>query len=574
MLIRPRRPSTEDRLPEPPPAPPSGSATDPDVADAVHERAARRAPPGAGARLGLARSRRRCRRISSGFVRARARRRPGRRDRPARSSRSILAASIASCAAAAAADRSPLPTPRSTSPRPHGRRGAARSRGRNEPAVLFRAAAILRARRVELAALEVFEAGKPIAEADADVCEAIDFCEYYGREALRLAARRVGVGQVARRGEPYSYEPRGIGVVISPWNFPLAIPAGHGHGRARHRQRGDVQAGRADARHRAGAWSRSSTRPACPPGVLAFLPGIGEDVGASSRRAPVGGVRRVHRLEGGRPADHRARRRWFDPGQRHVKRVIAEMGGKNPIVVDTDADLDVAVPAIAHSAFAYAGQKCSAASARDRRSTPCSTSSSSGWPAQPPSFRSGPAQDLRTVCGPLIDADAYERVSAVPVAGARDGRRRRRARRDVPPAAGTSGRCVAVTDDARSPLATDEIFGPVLTVLRARDFDHAIALANDTDYALTAGVFSRSPSRIAQATGTLRAGNVYVNRGITGARRRHASPSAGPGSRAWAPRRVGPTTCCSSSRPAWSPRTPSARASHRHPTTSEATPQA
>ena len=98
-----------------------------------------------------------------------------------------------------------------------------------------------------------------------------------------------------------------------------------------------------------------------PPGVLAFLPGVGEDVGASPRRAPAGGVRRVHRLQGGRPADHRGAA-TVRPGQRQVKRVIAEMGGKNPVVVDTDADLDVAVPAIAHSAFGYAGQKCSAAS--------------------------------------------------------------------------------------------------------------------------------------------------------------------------------------------------------------------
>jgi len=192
------------------------------------------------------------------------------------------------------------------------------------------------------------------------------------------------------------------------------------------------------------------------------------------------------------------------------------MGGKNPIVVDTDADLDVAVPAIAYSAFGYAGQKCSAAS-RVIVLDPVFDELVERLAGAAAVVPVGPAQELRTVCGPLIDAEAHERVA----------RYRSLARetgdvvveRDDTPAGGWySGPMVAITDDPRSPIATDEIFGPVLTVLRAPDFDHAIALANDTDYALTAGVFSRTPSRIAHATGSLRAGNVYVNRGITGAR--------------------------------------------------------
>jgi RHH-type proline utilization regulon transcriptional repressor/proline dehydrogenase/delta 1-pyrroline-5-carboxylate dehydrogenase len=384
---------------------------------------------------------------------------------------------------------------------------------RERASILFKAAAIMRTRRVELAALEVFEAGKPIVEADADVCEAIDFCEYYGRQALRLAGG-ARVGQVPGEANTYSYEPLGIGAVVSPWNFPLAIPTGMVTaalvtGNAVMFKPAEQTPGTAlrlvEILHEAGV----------PPGVLAFLPGVGEEVGAHLVEHPkvafvaFTGSKAVglHILE---------RAAIVRPGQRHVKRVLAEMGGKNPVVVDTDADLDVAVPAIAHSAFAYAGQKCSAAS-RVIILDPVFDELVERLAGAAAIVPVGPAQELRTVCGPLIDAEAYERVQryrslakeAGDVIVERD---------DTPDVGWYVGPTIAVTDDARSPIATDEIFGPVLAVLRARDFDHAIALANDTDYALTAGLFSRSPSRIAYATGALRAGDVYVNRGITGAR--------------------------------------------------------
>jgi len=380
-------------------------------------------------------------------------------------------------------------------------------------AILFRAAAILRARRVELTALEVFEAGKPIAEADADVCEAIDFCEYYGREALRLS-RGARVGQVPGEANTYSYEPLGIGAVISPWNFPLAIPTGMitaalVTGNAVMFKPAEQTPGTAlrlvEILHEAGV----------PPGVLAFLPGLGEDAGAALVEHPrVAFIAFTGSKAVGLQIIEAAA--TVRPGQRQVKRVLAEMGGKNPVVVDTDADLDVAVPAITQSAFAYAGQKCSAAS-RVIVLDPVFDELVERLAGAAAVVPVGPAQELRTVCGPLIDADAYERVARYrslahetsDVVVERD---------DVPVGGWYAGPVVAVTDDARSPIATDEIFGPLLTVLRARDFDHAIALANDTDYALTAGVFSRTPSRIAHATGSLRAGNVYVNRGITGAR--------------------------------------------------------
>ena len=230
---------------------------------------------------------------------------------------------------------------------------------RERAAVLFRAAAIMRRDRDALAALVVFEAGKPVPEADADVCEAIDFCEYYGRAALELAAG-APVHQAPGEVNAYRYEPRGVGAVIAPWNFPLAIPTGMVSaalvtGNAvlfkPAEQTPGVGARLVDVLLEAGT----------PPEMLAFVPGIGEEVGAALVAHPaVSFVAFTGSKAVGLDIVREAAR--HHDGQRQVKRVIAEMGGKNAIVVDTDADLDVAVPAIVHSAFSYAGQKCSAAS--------------------------------------------------------------------------------------------------------------------------------------------------------------------------------------------------------------------
>ncbi len=378
-------------------------------------------------------------------------------------------------------------------------------------AILFRAAGILRARRAELAALEVFEAGKPIPEADADVCEAIDFCEYYGREARRLGPG-VAIAQAPGERNTYTYAPRGVGVVISPWNFPLAIPAGMVTaalvtGNAVLFKPAEQTPGVAlrlvEALHEAGV----------PAEVLAFLPGIGEEVGehlvnhsgvafvAFTGSKQVG----LHILE--QAAVHR-------PGQRHVKRVVAEMGGKNAVIVDSDADLDVAVPAIVQSAYGYAGQKCSAAS---RVIAPAAVFDElihrlAGAAAVVPV---GHPSELRTVCGPLIDADAEARVRTYQELAHVEGDVVLE-RDDQPETGWYAGPMLAVAD-ATSRLVQDEIFGPLLVAQRADDWDHALALANDTDYALTGGVFARSPSHIRHAVRTMRAGNVYVNRGITGA---------------------------------------------------------
>ena len=387
-----------------------------------------------------------------------------------------------------------------------------RSPARERATVLFRAAEWMRARKLELAALEVYEAGKPWPEADADVCEAIDFCEYYGRQMLHLD-RGGAVQSPPGEANRLRYQAKGIGVVIAPWNFPLAIPTG--------------MVAAALVTGNAVLFKPAEQTPAVgyrlvealeagglPPGVLGFLPGVGEDVGAHLVAHPeVAFVVFTGSKDVGLRINQAAA--VPRPGQRHVKRVVAEMGGKNAVVVDADADLDQAVPAVAASAFGYAGQKCSAASRLvvvgdvydevvDRLA------------GHARELRVGHPKALAVKVGPLIDADAWKRVSYY-VERAHVVGSIILARDDVPGVGYFAGPTIVGDVPLQSSLARDEIFGPVLTCFRAGDLDEALAIANDTDYALTAGLFSRSPSSIAKASAELRAGNVYVNRGITGA---------------------------------------------------------
>jgi len=379
-------------------------------------------------------------------------------------------------------------------------------------AVLFRTAAWMRRRRASLAALEVFEAGKPWADADADVCEAIDFCEYYGREILRLDSGGL-VSSPPGEANRLTYQAKGVGVVIAPWNFPLAIPTGMVTA-ALVCGNGVVLKPAEQTPAVASQLVTALLESGLPPGALAFLPGWGEDVGAHLVRHP--GVAFIT-FTGSKAVglDIVAAAAVTTPGQRGVKRVIAEMGGKNAIVVDSDADLDQAVPAIVASAFGYAGQKCSAASrvvvvedVHDEL-----VRRLAGAARQ---LRVGPPAEMGTEVGPLIEADAQARVARY-VAGAPAQGQVVLARADVPTTGYFAGPTIVDRVDPAAPLATDEIFGPVLVVLGAPSFGAAVELANRTDYALTAGVFSRSPDNIRLAAAELRAGNVYVNRGITGA---------------------------------------------------------
>jgi RHH-type proline utilization regulon transcriptional repressor/proline dehydrogenase/delta 1-pyrroline-5-carboxylate dehydrogenase len=379
-------------------------------------------------------------------------------------------------------------------------------------AVLFRAAAWLRERRDEVGALEVFEAGKPWKEADADVCEAIDFCEYYGREMIRLG-RGGTVDSPPGESNRLEYRGRGLIAVIAPWNFPLAIPTGM--------VAAALVAGNAVLFKPAEQTPATALRlvealeaGGLPPGVLAFLPGPGEVVGAALVEHPaVAGIAFTGSRDVGLAIAASAA--TFHPGQRAVKRVVAEMGGKNPLLVDDDADLDQAVPVILASAFGFSGQKCSAAS-RLIVLDSVHDELVNRLVGAARELRVGHPRDMAVQVGPLIDADAHAKVrSYVELAAgegtiAFDG--------GTMPSEGWFVGPTVVTGVAPSArLAREEIFGPVLAVLRVADLDAAIATANDTDYALTAGILSRSPANIARAAAELRAGNVYVNRGTTGA---------------------------------------------------------
>jgi RHH-type proline utilization regulon transcriptional repressor/proline dehydrogenase/delta 1-pyrroline-5-carboxylate dehydrogenase len=380
--------------------------------------------------------------------------------------------------------------------------------------LLRRVAAYLRERRFSLAAWMVLEAGKPWREADADVAEAIDFCEFYasGAEAL---ARPHGV-DVPGEENRFEFLARGVTAVIAPWNFPLAILTGMTTAALATgntvvmkpaEQTPLVAAQLMDAFIAAGF----------PPGVVNYLPGPGETAGAALvdhrdvALVAFTGSRAVGLAINRRAAEVSA------AGGRFVKRVIAEMGGKNAVVVDDDADLDEAVLAVVGSAFSYQGQKCSACSRVIVVASIYDTFLARLVEATR-SLKVGPADEPATDVGPLIDEESQQRVLRT-IADARQGGREMLAADGGPTASEGFfvGPHIFADVDRDAPLAQDEIFGPVLAVLRAADFSDAIAIVNDSAYALTAGVFSRSPEHLEQARREIAAGNLYLNRGITGA---------------------------------------------------------
>ncbi|MEO6810114.1 MAG: L-glutamate gamma-semialdehyde dehydrogenase [Isosphaeraceae bacterium] len=380
-------------------------------------------------------------------------------------------------------------------------------------AVLVRAAAIMRRRRFELAAWEMAECGKPWREADGDVCEAIDFCEFYAREMIRLAdpSHRDVPGETSA----IEYIARGVVVVIPPWNFPLAIPMGMTSAPL---VTGNTVVLKPAEQSSITAWHlvQILKEAGLTPEVLSYIPGVGEEIGPTLVNHP--DVNLVS-FTGSRAVGLEINRQAADtqPGQSHVKRVIAEMGGKNALIIDDDADLDEAVVGVVQSAFGYSGQKCSACSrviVLDGVHDAFLARLVEATRALPV----GPAQDPDTIVGPVIDADARDRILKYGQLGETEGRIA--LKEDIGPLAdrGNFVSPVIVADlkpDAR--IAQEEIFGPVLAVLRARDLDEAIAIANGTEYALTGGLYSRSPANIERVKREFRVGNLYINRAITGA---------------------------------------------------------
>ncbi|MFQ5990890.1 MAG: proline dehydrogenase family protein [Nitrospiraceae bacterium] len=375
--------------------------------------------------------------------------------------------------------------------------------------VLLRAAAIMRDRRDELAAWEIFETGKPWREADADVAEAIDFLEFYAREMGRLSMpKRLGTepGELNH----LSYTPRGPVAVIAPWNFSLAIPTGLVSAALvtgntvlfKPSERSTVM-----GHHLVDILTQADV----PDGVLHFVPG-GPEIGQTLVSHP--DVQAVaftgSKAVGLRIINDAAR---VEPHQRFVKRVIAEMGGKNAVIIDETADLDEAVMGVVSSFTGYQGQKCSACS-RAIVLTSIYDLFLRRLADAVMSLTIGPPEDPGNRVGPVIDERAWRNVREYIDIGRQEGRLV--VERQAPNEGYFVGPTVFADIVATHRLAQEEIFGPVLAVMRAQDFTDAIRLANATPYALTGGIYSRSPERIATACEQFEVGNLYINRGITG----------------------------------------------------------
>jgi RHH-type transcriptional regulator, proline utilization regulon repressor / proline dehydrogenase / delta 1-pyrroline-5-carboxylate dehydrogenase len=376
--------------------------------------------------------------------------------------------------------------------------------------ILRKAADLLSQRREELIAWMVLETGKPVKEADGEVSEAIDFCRYYADDMERLDQGYAYdlPGETNR----YHYYPRGVVVVISPWNFPLAIPMGMvvaalvtgNCALLKPAETSSVIAAK---------MTEILVDAGIPRGVFQFVPGDGASVGAHMVKH-----RDVHMIvfTGSQTVGCQiyANAAVLQPGQKHLKRVVAEMGGKNAIIVDESADLDQAVQGVVHSAFGYSGQKCSACSRAIVLDSIYDTFLNRVIEATR-SLNIGLAESPSTQIGPVIDATAQRRIRDY----IEQGRTEAEVALEMPvPDSGYFVSPVVFANVLPSAkIAQEEIFGPVLAVMKAQTFEEALTIANSTPYALTGGLYSRTPSHIEQAQAEYEVGNLYINRGITGA---------------------------------------------------------
>ena len=377
---------------------------------------------------------------------------------------------------------------------------------------LFQAAAIMRRRKLEFAAWMVYEGGKAWAEADADIAEAIDFLEFYGREMLRLAEPQPLTPYPGEDNE-LSYIPLGVGVIIPPWNFPCAIMAGM--------TAAAIVAGNTVVLKPASAAATIAAKFVdimqeihLPPGVLNFLPGPGGSIGDALVSHP---QTRFIAFTGSREVGLHINRLAAEPqpGQNWIKRTILEMGGKDAIVVDESADLDAAADGIVASAFGFQGQKCSACS-RLIALDSVYDDVVGRVVVKASALSVGPVVRPENTIGPVIDQAAYKKIVDYIEVGKTEGRLLLGGAPMpgkgyfIPP---TIFGDVAPT--AR--IAQEEIFGPVLACMRARDWDEAIAIANGTAYGLTGAVYSMERAHLEDARRRFHVGNLYVNRKCTGA---------------------------------------------------------
>ncbi len=377
---------------------------------------------------------------------------------------------------------------------------------------LVKVAKIMRRRKAELTAWLILESGKSWVEADGDVCECIDFADFYAREALRYGGSQKVHPFPGERPEQ-RYIPLGVVVVIPPWNFPAAILGGMTFA-ALVTGNTVVLKPSSDTPTIGAKVAEMIAEAGFPPGVFNFVPGSGATAGNAMVEHP---KTRMIAFTGSKEVGLNIVQKaaTAQPGQIWIKRVIAEMGGKNAIIVDKDANLDAAATGAVASAFGYQGQKCSAGSRvivhRNvyDRFVELMTSKAKA-------LTQGPVEDPANYAGPVINKGAFDSIMGYIETGKSEGR----------VVAGGSGDDAAgffiqptvfVDVDAKATIAQEEIFGPVTAVMKADDFDHALEIANSTEYGLTGAVYSGSRKNLEKAREQFFCGNLYLNRKCTGA---------------------------------------------------------
>lgn len=381
---------------------------------------------------------------------------------------------------------------------------------------LFRAAALMRERKHLFSAWMVYEAGKNWPEADVDTAEAIDFMEFYGREALRLAGEQPLVHIPGEKNE-LRYIPLGVGVAIPPWNFPLAIMVGL--------TTSALAAGNtvilkpaSPTPIIAAQFVNLLEEAGLPPGVVNFLPGSGGAIGDTLVAHP---KTRFISFTGSKEVGLRINRMAAEqaPGQIWIKRAVLEMGGKDCIVVDETADVEAAASSIVASAFGFQGQKCSAGS-RAIIVADVYDSVLEKVVEKTKTWRVGQTTEQNYEMGPVVDQKAYNKIREYIEIGMGESKLECGGN-NAPGIPTNGGYFIAPTVfsgvDERARIAQEEIFGPVLAVIKARDFDHALDIANGTEYGLTGSLYSRDRNRIERAKREFHVGNLYFNRKCTGA---------------------------------------------------------
>jgi 1-pyrroline-5-carboxylate dehydrogenase len=377
---------------------------------------------------------------------------------------------------------------------------------------LFRVAKILRERRFEMDALICYEAGKTWPEADADTAETIDFCEFYGREMLRLAGPQ-NVTPMKGEKNYLVYIPLGVGVVIPPWNFPAAIAAGM--------TMASLVTGNTVVLKPAGDTPTVAAKlveiayeAGIPKEALTFVTGPGGVVGDALVRHPkTRYIAFTGSKEVGLQISELAGKAV--PGQIWIKRTVLEMGGKDSIIVDEEAELDSAVEGVVQSAFGYQGQKCSACS-RAIVTEGIYDSFLQKLLERTKKIKVGPSEDPENYMGPVVSKSAMQTILGYIDVGKKEGELLYGG--DRAPGDGYFVQPTVIADvDPKARISQEEIFGPVLAVIKARDFDHALEIANNTEFGLTGGVYSRNAAKLEKAQEVFHVGNLYFNRKCTGA---------------------------------------------------------